>query len=143
MNDEVKDDFQIWMEGQPDNYVTYSEARSFLSSLLGSNKAKAEVEMMKLQKEGLLKVIKTYKTSTKGKRVFRCPLPNLSESHFRAVFDGSSRMDFSIDDMAKNVHDRTGHDTEDIIDYLYTMEDEGKVEVFHETFNWVDDDEPY
>ena len=135
MNDEEIDDFKLWLDAQP-GHTSYTQCRTFISNLLGINKAKAEIQMAQLQKDDVIKIIKTHKTSSRGRRVFLLPLESLDEEALRQVWDGSSRVNFNIDNLAKSVHDRTGHDIEDIHEFIEELADDGKAEVFGDNFSW-------
>lgn len=135
MNDDEWEDFKSWFEMQPST-VKYTECRSFISSYLNVNKGKAEVEMANLDEDGKIKVIRTYKASGTPRRVFLKPLDPLTEADIRSVFDGQWT-EVNLEDVAKSVHDQTGHDVQDIADFIVSL---SSAEVTGSTFRWANEE---
>lgn len=131
MNTQEWDDFEQWFEMQPTT-VNYTECRAFLSSYLGVTNGKAEVAMADMSAEDKIHVIQTYKAAGSPRRVFLKPLDPITESDVKAVFDGEFT-DKDIGAVAKAVHDRTGHDTEQIVEFIKSLEN---TTISGSTFKW-------
>lgn len=130
MNDVELKDFETWFRAQPD-YCSYTRVRSFLSGLLSCSKAKAEVEMAKLQEKGEIKII-SKKSGNSGRRVFLTPLTELTEPTIRSVWS-SEMATKDINKIAIAVHDKTGHDVPNIKEFMRSL-DTSKVN--GKTFQW-------
>ncbi|MFB6237002.1 MAG: hypothetical protein ABEH81_01390 [Halopenitus sp.] len=136
MDEEEREDFELWVEAQP-GPTQYNEARSFLSEYLGVNRSKAEVQIAKLQKDSFLTIENTYKTKSNSKRVFLKPLNSLSEEDIEDAWSGSGSVEVELDDLARTVHDRTGHNVEDIKEYIRELD---SAVVTAGRFRWSKDD---
>jgi hypothetical protein len=107
------------MEAQPD-HCSYTRVRNFLADYLDTSKAAAEVEMAEMA-DSQIKIIQK-KSGNSGRRVFLLPLDPLSESDIRAVWNGSASVGKDANRIATNVHDNTGHDIGDIINFMADLE---------------------
>lgn len=136
MKDSDISDFRMWMDAQPD-YCSYTRVRSFLSNLLGVNKAKSEVGMAKLQQDDEIKIIEK-KSGNSGRRVFLKPLEPLTENNIRSVWNGSRHVSKDVTKIALVVHDKTGHDVSDVKEF---MRDLDSAEVEGDSFRWKGPDE--
>lgn len=136
MKDSDIEDFRTWMNAQPD-YCSYSRVRSFLKTLLGVNKAKAEIAMAKLQEEDEIKIIEK-KSGSSGRRVFLEPLEDLTESNIRAVWNGSRHVSKDVNKIALAVHDKTGWDVSDVKDFMQRLD---TAELEGDSFRWKGSDE--
>jgi len=134
MNESQIQDFKMWLDGQPD-YSSYTRVRTFLAELLDCSNADAEIEMMKLQEKHELKII-SKKTGKSGRRVFKRPLEDLTESHIRAVWDGSASVTKDANQIATAVHDMTGHPVPEIKSYMNTLDN---AKLIDGSFQWLDD----
>lgn len=137
-NSETVENFRLWAENQPGS-LTYSEAKRFLADLLDTSNAEAELELARMQEADELKIVGLHKSS--GKRVFLRPLETLSIDHIRSVWDGTSHSTQSTDTICSQVHDRTGHDKEDVRAYLDQLHRDDYAEVNDERFRWKEQDD--
>lgn len=135
MKDTKLEDFYTWFNAQPD-YCSYTRVRNFLSGHLDCSKSQAEVEMAKLAERDRIKII-AKKTGNGGRRVFKAPLPPLSEADIRSVWNGSSHVSKDLNKIAANVHDRTGHSMSDIRDYCRNLH---SANVTDDSFRWEPQD---
>lgn len=131
------EDFRLWASQNP-GHTDYDKAKNFLSDLLKISHAKAEVQLAKWKRDEEIEIIKTYKTSRRQRRVFLKPLDDLSESDIREAWGGSSSVEVKLDDLCRNVHDRTGYTTEEVREFIKEL-DSGVITGEH--FRWSQNEE--
>lgn len=132
-NPEAVQAFRLWAQNQP-NTITYTESKNFLSNLLNTNSAQAELELAKMQEADEIKIVGLHKSQ--GKRIFLEPLPDLQVDHIRSVWDGTPHSTQTTDTICSQVHDRTGHDKEKVRAYLNQLHRQDFAEVTDDMFRW-------
>ena len=137
MNEDQIEQLKLWINEKP-GYITYKEAVEFLKDYLDSSKSEAEIQLAKLQRDDEIVMVKTSRTKHKETRIFPKPLPDLTESHIRSTWDGSSGVEQSADIIVESVHDKTGHPKEAIAAYLEHLSQEGKCDITGGVFRWIE-----